>query len=137
MKRFEYLFIIFTVFIVISLLFSIIFFVSPNGLSLLLHIFILLSLLCVSISSRIIIKHMYQKYPNRLFLMVNISCALFAIFGLILILYNLPFGFNLPIDIINGQYIDGTSQVISGIMSIVISALSLFIFYTIHRAIYD
>ena len=80
---------------------------------------------------------MYQKYPNRLFLMVNMSCALFAIFGLILILYNLPFGFNLPIDIINGQYIDGTSQVISGIMSIVISTLSLFIFYTIYRAIYD
>lgn len=69
--------------------------------------------------------------------MVNVSCALFAIFGLILILYNLPFGFNLPIHDINGQYIDGTGQVISGMMSIVISALTTFVFYTIHRAIND
>jgi hypothetical protein len=83
------------------------------------------------------IKHMYQKYPTKLFLMVNVSGASFAIFGLILILYNLPFGFNLPIRVINGQYVDGTNQVISGIMSIVISVLTLFVFYTIYRAIKD
>lgn len=123
------------VFVLLNIL-GIIFFVSPNGLNSIIHVSIAFTLIMVIISFIIIIKVLNRKYANRLFLIVNILCSIIAITGLTLILYNLPYGFYLPVTSINGQYVDGTNQIISGIMSIVISFFCLYVFYVIHRAIY-
>ena len=136
LKKAEFGIIVFSFFVLLLNIIGIIIFISPNGLNSITHVTIAFTLIMVIISLIIIIKALNQKYANRLFLIVNISCSLIAITGLTLILYNLPYGFYLPVTSINGQYIDRTNQVISGIMSIVISFFCLYVFYVIHRAIY-
>ena len=123
------------IFLLLNIL-GIILFVSPNGLNFITHVTIALSLIATIISIIIIIDNLNRKYSNRLFLIVNILASLIVLIGLALILYNLPYGFYLPTRIINGEYVDGTNAIISGIMSIVISILCLYIFYVFHRAIY-
>jgi len=135
LKRIEIGFIALSVLTIIAILMSIVFFVVPNGLNAILHLFIIFTLICSFVSLGIIVTFLNRKNNKKVFLIINILTSLLSIFGLAQILYNLPAGFSYPISIINGQYVDGTNQVISGFMSIVISVLFLTMFYTIYNAL--
>jgi len=135
LKKREIRFIVFSIMTLIVVLTSIVFFVSPNGLNAVLHLFIALTLLCMVVSLSIIVNHFNRKKQKKVFLIINSVASLFSIFGLAQILYNLPLGYSYPILVINGQYVDGTYRVISGLMSIVISVLFLTIFYTVYKAV--
>jgi len=135
LRRIEVGFIAFSVLTSIAILMSIVFFVTPNGLNAILHVFIIFALICSSVSLGIIVFFLNRKNKKKVFLIINILTSLLSIFGFAQILYNLPAGFSYPISIINDQYVDGTNQVISGIMSIGISVLFLTVFYTIYNAL--
>lgn len=110
-------------------------FLPTNGLNIVLHSVNIVTLICLSVSLGIIVLSSYRKNTQKFLLVVNCLAALLSIIGIALILYNLPSGFNYPVDRINGVYMDGTRHIISGIMSIIISVLLLTVFHVTYKLV--